>query len=182
MLSVRSFISRAPGWVWLLVMALFLAVLLYATGRRSGLTTAHRVALADSTHTARAKIEVLTTQVEHAVKRADKLRAVSDKGRGTVHAILADTSHHTDAATIAAVTEQLATDSTTIVEQSHTIVLLQERDTARVQLDTITQHQLVLNPPDDGGLSVTAIAEVLAVLAVIAVVVEAVRWLLNIVH
>lgn len=182
MLSVTtglSVIRKAPGWVWLALLALIVAALIYFAGQRSGKTIVHRVALADSVKVQRRAIDTATKKADSAVVVASVEAKKAAPLRNRARAAVEDTSNHVPITVINAVVAALTQDSTTIAKKDAAIVALQTEILERVTLDTLTEHQLVLKPPDTGGLS---FLDVVKDVAIIAVVVEAVRWLLTLVH
>lgn len=179
----RPTFARVPGILWVCLFVLVLAgaaaYAIYAKGETAGAVKAHRVALRDSVRTQRAAVEVIVARADNQVTRAANLRTASDNGRRAVRAVLEDTSQHAPPSLIAIVAEQLARDSLTIAVQADAVSLLLEERGARIELDTLQRHELVLRPPDAGGLTPL---DVVKDVAVVLVVLKVVQWLLQLVR
>jgi phage terminase large subunit-like protein len=140
-----------------------------------GATKVHRVALADSVHVTRAKVDTAAAQSDSLIREAHRAVARSNGGREATRAVLAAADSTIPHSVIQAIDEQFARDSTTIAVQTSTIAELTTERGLRIQLDTLQQHQVDFTPPGD-GISVT---DVVVTVGIVATVVEAVRLVLQ---
>ncbi|MDB4912892.1 MAG: hypothetical protein JWM95_536, partial [Gemmatimonadetes bacterium] len=127
----------------------------------------------------RAKVDTAATKSDSVIRLATKDLHLSTAGRARTRNVLEAAKDSTPATVFEVVSEQLARDSVTITVQAAAIDTLVAERGARIQLDTLQEHQAVFKPPPDGG---TSVVDVVKDVGVIVLVIEAVRVVLQLLH
>jgi hypothetical protein len=165
--AIRLLIAKAPGWVWLVVLSVIAAALLYAAGARHQAKKDHGKALADSVTTQRTVVATVKGRADTAEVVANVEEKKVAPLRQRARAAVTDTSNHVPLNVVALVDSALTQDSTTIARKDTVIAAKNEEIAARVELDTLTEHQVIYKPPESAGHSALEVAKDVAIVVVI---------------
>lgn len=187
-LALRAVVAKIPAIVWAIV-AVCTALLvggwiLYRHGEHAGERKVVAAAHADTTRRAITAVATATGRTDSTVAVAHAARVTSDKGRAALAEVRALALPALDSAPVvvqtlvAAQDTQIHQDSVTITKQSAAIEAAANERAERVALDTARVHEREDASTDGGGISA---GEVVEVGSIVIVIVEAVRFLLQLV-